>query len=139
VRRTKAMAVIVLLLGMTVSSMAGAHGGSHGGGSHGGGFHGGQGFHGNGGFHSGHFRRGASAGVIVGTPLLWPYYYPLSPPGELAPNGPPVYFEQQGGNVPPNSQAAYWYYCNDPEGYYPSVGQCNVPWEQVTPQPPPLP
>ena len=128
------MAVIILLLGMTVSSVTwargggGSHGGgSHGGGAHSGGFHGGHGFHGSGGFHSGRFRRGASVGVIIGAPLLLPYYYPSYPPVGLAPNG------------PPNAQAAYWYYCSDPEGYYPSVGQCNVPWEQVTPQPPPYP
>jgi hypothetical protein len=146
VKCTKAIAVTILLLGMTFSSVAwargggGSHGGgSDGGGAHSGGFHGGHGFHGSGGFHSGHFRRGASVGVIVGAPLLLPYYYPSYPPVGLAPNGPPVYIEQQGSNVPPNAQAAYWYYCSDPEGYYPSVGQCNVPWEQVTPQPPPYP
>jgi hypothetical protein len=150
-RRTRAVAVSILLLGMIVSSLAwarggggshggGSHGGgAHSGGAHGGGFHGGHGFQGSGGFHSGHFRRGASVGVIIGAPLLLPYYYPSYPPVGLAPNGPPVYIEQQGSNVPPNAQAAYWYYCSDPEGYYPSVGQCNVPWEQVTPQPPPYP
>lgn len=145
-KRTKAMAVIILLLGMTVSSVTwargggGSHGGgSHGGGAHSGGFHGGHGFHGSGGFHSGRFRRGASVGVIIGAPLLLPYYYPPYPQVGLAPNGPPIYIEQQGSNVPPNAQAAYWYYCSDPEGYSPSVGQCNAPWEQVTPQPPPSP
>lgn len=27
----------------------------------------------------------------------------------------------------------YWYYCEDPQGYYPYVQQCNGPWEPVPP------
>jgi hypothetical protein len=27
----------------------------------------------------------------------------------------------------------YWYYCEDPPGYYPYVQQCNGPWEPVPP------
>ncbi len=30
----------------------------------------------------------------------------------------------------------YWYYCNDPQGYYPYVRACNVPWEPVPAMPP---
>jgi len=28
----------------------------------------------------------------------------------------------------------YWYYCEDPPGYYPDVQDCNVPWQQVPPE-----
>lgn len=28
----------------------------------------------------------------------------------------------------------YWYYCEDPAGYYPTVQECNGPWEPVPPQ-----
>lgn len=27
----------------------------------------------------------------------------------------------------------YWYWCDDPEGYYPYVQECNEPWEPVSP------
>ena len=29
----------------------------------------------------------------------------------------------------------YWYYCEDPPGYYPYVQECNGPWEAVPPTP----
>jgi hypothetical protein len=40
-------------------------------------------------------------------------------------DGPPAY---QGGY--------YWYYCNNPAGYYPYVRSCHGPWEPVQPSPP---
>ncbi|MBV8976326.1 MAG: hypothetical protein JO261_00825 [Alphaproteobacteria bacterium] len=30
----------------------------------------------------------------------------------------------------------YWYWCADPEGYYPYVTECSVPWQAVPPVPP---
>jgi len=27
----------------------------------------------------------------------------------------------------------YWYWCDDPEGYYPEVQTCNVPWQTLPP------
>ena len=38
---------------------------------------------------------------------------------------PPVYTQSQ----------QYWYYCQNPAGYYPSVPQCPTQWLQVSPQP----
>jgi len=29
----------------------------------------------------------------------------------------------------------YWYWCADPEGYYPYVTECSVPWQAVPPTP----
>ncbi len=29
----------------------------------------------------------------------------------------------------------YWYWCDDPEGYYPYVQECNGPWRPVAPTP----
>ena len=29
----------------------------------------------------------------------------------------------------------YWYYCEDPQGYYPYVKACNGPWQPVPPTP----
>ena len=31
----------------------------------------------------------------------------------------------------------YWYYCRDPEGYYPQVSRCPTGWMQVVPHKPP--
>jgi hypothetical protein len=36
---------------------------------------------------------------------------------------------------PAQDYGDYWYYCRDPEGYYPYVRQCNGAWEPVAPQP----
>ncbi len=30
----------------------------------------------------------------------------------------------------------YWYWCDDPEGYYPYVQECNDDWQPVSPTPP---
>jgi hypothetical protein len=35
----------------------------------------------------------------------------------------------------PQPQTNYWYYCQDPEGYYPDVDVCPDGWQQVAPQP----
>ncbi len=35
-----------------------------------------------------------------------------------------------------STQAASWYYCNNPPGYYPYVSACNGPWRQVPTAPP---
>jgi hypothetical protein len=57
-----------------------------------------------------------------------PYYdYPpvSEEPGYLPPVG--------GNSAPPQDQ--YWYYCDDPAGYYPYVNQCSTDWRPVEPQP----
>ena len=33
----------------------------------------------------------------------------------------------------PQPQTNYWYYCQDPEGYYPNVNVCPDGWQQVVP------
>jgi len=39
----------------------------------------------------------------------------------------------------PNSAAPpqFWYYCDNPEGYFPAVQTCNISFRQVPPPPPP--
>jgi hypothetical protein len=33
----------------------------------------------------------------------------------------------------PQRQTNYWYYCQDPEGYYPDVDECPDGWQRVAP------
>ena len=85
----------------------------------------------------------ARLGLYFGVPLALPYYYPpsyyypprhyyYSPPVAVAPPAPTVYLQQ---DAPPPPPAGYWYYCRDPQGYYPQVPQCPTPWQQVPAQP----
>ena len=111
-----------------------AHAAGHGGG---GGFHGGAGFHG-GGFHAGAFHggfggfHGRFAGMHNGFGerhegfrggLGFGYYgYPYG--SNYYPD-----YGYYGSGQPSASQN--WYYCSDPEGYYPYVAQCNTGWQTV--------
>lgn len=67
----------------------------------------------------------------------YPYYYPYYPPEIVTvPVDPPVYIER---GVPKSTQqlpAGFWYYCRDPEGYYPYIKECPSGWQQVDPIPP---
>jgi len=94
--------------------------------------------------HSWHGHRGghASLGLYFGVPLATPYYYPPTyyyPPRYYYPApvvvtpAAPTYYLQQ--DVAPPPPAGYWYYCRDPQGYYPQVQQCPTPWQQVPAQP----
>jgi hypothetical protein len=133
----------------------GWHGGGGGGGWHGGGW-GGHGFH-----HGGHCCRG-SVGLFFGTgfvygypypyygypypyygypyPYYYPAYYPYGPVEDGESASPTQYMERgqdgqadMGGSVP---QAAYWYHCGKPEGYYPYIKTCPGGWQRVPAQPP---
>ncbi|MCF7970717.1 MAG: hypothetical protein K9L22_06065 [Methylococcaceae bacterium] len=103
--------------------------------------------HGHGSDHrtGGHWRggghRNSSFGFYFGAPLYpypYPYYrysYPYYPPTVIVRPSPPVYIQQ----APPATQknsSEYWYYCNNPEGYYPYIRVCPSGWEQVEPIPP---
>jgi hypothetical protein len=95
--------------------------------------------HGYRGHHGGHARLG----LYFGVPLAVPYYYPptyyygprvyYSEPLMIAPAAPARYIEQDNPAAPP--PGGYWYYCRDPQGYYPQVQQCPTPWQQVPAQP----
>jgi hypothetical protein len=74
-------------------------------------------------------------GFYWGGPLWgWPWgpygYYP--PPPVYVPQQPPVYVQPQEPQEP-----AYWYYCQDPQGYYPYVQNCPGGWMKVVPNPTP--
>jgi hypothetical protein len=81
----------------------------------------------------GHFSFGTSIWLGPGWwgPGWWgpPYHY--SPPVVI--QQPPVYVQP----APP--PPTYWYYCQNPQGYYPYVQQCPGGWTPVTPTPPAAP
>lgn len=126
--------VAVMLAGAATAWAGGGRG--HGGGWHGGAHYGG-GWHGN-------------VGVYLGAPLFSPYYYSPWPyygysgyygPGAWyppavvgVPTTPPVYIERAPQAAAPAAQQ-YWYWCADPQGYYPTVRECRQPWTPVLPQP----
>jgi hypothetical protein len=47
----------------------------------------------------------------------------------------PDYVSETYYDVPGADYSDYWYYCRDPEGYYPYVRQCNGQWQPVPAQP----
>lgn len=116
----------------------GWHGGGGSWGGHGGGWQGGWGWHG--GWHGG--------GVVIGIgPGYWgpwwygpgypyyPYPYPYYPYPYYGGTAPVI---QQGQGyiqqpAPQAQQSPYWYYCQNPQGYYPYVQQCPGGWMTVVP------
>ncbi len=66
-------------------------------------------------------------GAVLGTALAYPYYYYPYPYTYAQPLQPQVYAEPQ---------QEYWYYCKDPQGYYPYVTSCPGGWLRVVPTPP---
>src|SRR5262249_4434860 len=49
-------------------------------------------------------------------PYYYPYYYPPYPAYYAPPPGPPPQAPAQATGAPPQQ---YWYYCDNPQGYYP--------------------
>lgn len=135
------LAVVLLMILITNSSVW-ARGGGHGGGHYGGGYGGhghshlsiGLGYYGPGfyGGYGGGYGFGGY-GYGFGNPFYYPppYVYPQT---VIVPTSPPVY-TQQPQVQPAQPQTNYWYYCQDPEGYYPYVKNCPPGWLQVAPQP----
>ena len=86
-----------------------------------------------------HHGAHARVGVFVGPGWWWPGwwepypYYPYYPYYQT----PPVIVEQPTElYVQPNSQEqapVYWYFCRDPQGYYPYVSRCPKGWMKVVP------
>ena len=95
--------------------------------------------HWRGGFHG--YHAYPRFGLYLGLPVYpRPYfsypYYPYYPPSIVTvPSSPPVYIERPAPPVQQQFPAGYWYYCNNPEGYYPYVADCPAGWRQVDPIP----
>jgi hypothetical protein len=90
------------------------------------------------GWHGGHVGVGISVGPVWG-PMWWgapyyPYYpYYAAPPIIVQQPEPEIYVEP----APQPQEPTYWYYCQNPKGYYPYVKQCQDGWMKVVPSPPP--
>jgi hypothetical protein len=100
---------------LSASAHADRHGGWHGGG-HGGVF----------------FDFGLSAPYYPYAYAPYPYYYP---PSYYVP---PTYYTPAPAPVAPAPSAALsqsWYYCDNPQGYYPYIASCAGGWRQVPAQP----
>ncbi len=109
------------------------HGGWHYGGHYG--WHSGWGYHGGyypywhypyywgwGGVYLGWPYVGWPYGVYAGYPYMgWPYYPPA------------VTEAPQPYTAPDQQQPEYWYYCQNPQGYYPYVKSCPGGWIPVVP------
>ncbi len=126
-KRIKVAGLVFILFGIMASVPVFARGG------HGGGHYGGWGGH-----------RGYYSGMGLGLGLgyglgyyggsYYAPYYNYPPSVITVPVAPPVYIQQ----APPVVQqypAGYWYYCNNPQGYYPYIKQCSGGWQQVDPMP----
>jgi hypothetical protein len=57
----------------------------------------------------------------------YPYGY-YSPPPVVIQQQPPVYLPRE------QEEPHYWYYCQDPQGYYPYVKSCPGGWMKVVPE-----
>lgn len=84
--------------------------------------------------------RGASFGLFVGAPLLWPWpqpYYSPYPPAIVTVQAPPptLYIERDYEEPAPVREQNYWHYCERSEGYYPYVRECPGGWLRVAPTP----
>ena len=60
----------------------------------------------------------------------YPYY---ATPPVVVQQSPPVYVQP----APQPQEQYYWYYCQNPQGYYPYVKQCPNGWMKVVPSPNP--
>ena len=98
----------------------------------------------------GHYHGGSSQFYFSGSVVLgpwWPWYpwypyypyysyYPYYPYYPYYAPAPAVAVEQQPQQYADSGeqQADYWYYCQDPQGYYPYVQSCPGGWMKVVPQ-----
>lgn len=135
-RNIKLMYLAITLFAVLASNSLWAHSHSHrhsyysiGLGYYGPGFYGRYGY---GGYGFGGYGFGGYGWGGYGYPFYYPPYY-YYPPTVIVPTTPPVYIQQQVQPVQP--QTGYWYYCQNPDGYYPYVRNCPGGWLQVAPQP----
>jgi len=121
--KTKTAILWLALLGAAAPGAASAHG---------------YGYHGYGHGHYPGPRVGF--GIYMGVPFGYPWYAPPNyyyPPTVIVrPAEPQVYIERAAPQTSAPSQPV-WYYCSNPQGYYPYVKECPGGWQHVVPAPPP--
>lgn len=101
-------------------------------------------WHGGHAWHHGYGGHGHFSGSIwIGTgwgpswgPAYPYYYYPYYATPNVVAQQPPDEYVQQ--SVPQSEESGYWYYCQDPKGYYPYVKKCPNGWMKVAPSTAPL-
>lgn len=90
-----------------------------------------------------HDHHGRGSRIIVGGYFGFPYYgypyryYPYAPYYYYYPYPYPYYSSayEEPTVYAETEQPYYWYYCADPEGYYPYVKSCPGGWARVIPTP----
>jgi hypothetical protein len=129
-------AVLIMLFVNTFPGFAAGAGNFHGSGN----FRGSGHFHGSGFSHGPRFFSGGSIWIGPGWGPWWDYpyysypYYPYYPaPPVINQQQQPVYVEP----APQQEEQSYWYYCPNPQGYYPYVQKCPKGWLKVIPSPVP--
>jgi hypothetical protein len=70
------------------------------------------------------------------TPYPYPYGYPYAYPPVVVGPPPQIYVQPAPPVAAQPPPPSYWYYCENPQGYYPYVQQCPGEWRQVPPRPP---
>jgi len=72
---------------------------------------------------------GGRTRIVIGSGFWWgpPWWWGPSYPDYYP--APPVDIQQE----PPAEQPSYWYYCQNPPGYYPYVRECAGGWMTVVP------
>jgi hypothetical protein len=139
----KIIGLFSLLCIGAVPANAGGPGAYHGSG----GYHGSSGYYGHGSYHGygGNNGHGNSYnfGITIGPGWggwgpgwrpVYPYYpyapyYPYYPaPAVVVPQQPQVYVQQN------QQESDYWYYCQNPQGYYPYINSCPGGWMKVVPE-----
>lgn len=71
--------------------------------------------------------------VLYYPPAYAPIYAPVLPSAPLAA---PVYIERAPQAASGVLEPGYWYYCDSPAGYYPTVRECPGGWQQIAPAAP---
>jgi hypothetical protein len=79
-----------------------------------------------------------SFGIGIGVPAWGPwwgpgYWGPYYPYPYYAPPAPVVVQQAPPVMVQPSPEPSYWYYCQNPQGYYPYVQACPHGWMKVVP------
>jgi len=96
-------------------------------------------------FDRGHWGGGWRGGGWIGPgwgwdPWLWgqPYYNPYYDGYNPYYASPPVVIQQQPQQyvqpAPQPEEQSYWYFCGNPQGYYPYVKKCPGGWMRVVPR-----